>query len=69
MQMKAEIDSLEVTRSDIAQRMQDAKPALLDGQTISAHVKNLKDILGKGTIMRSPSTPEVEIHPREKLYL
>ena len=66
-QLKAETDGLQVTRSDIAEKMQGPGPALLDDKAIRAYVKDLKGVLRKGTIIEQKSflqsfIKRIEVH-------
>jgi site-specific DNA recombinase len=72
-QLKAEIDSLQATRSDMARKMDDARPALLDEKMIVAYSKDLKQILGKGTIIEQKSflrsfIRRIEVH-KDKIVI
>jgi hypothetical protein len=72
-QLKAEVDGLAGTRSDTAQKMEEAGPAPLDEKTIMAYAKDLKQILGKGTIIEQksflqPFIKRIEVH-KDKMVI
>jgi site-specific DNA recombinase len=72
-QLKAEIDSLEATRSDMAHKMEEDEPEPLDEKTILAYARDLKGILSKGTIIEQKSflksfIKRIEVH-KDKIVI
>lgn len=53
--LKSEIDDLQTKRSAIIERAQDVKADAIEASVVTAYVKDLKALLGKGSIIEQKS--------------